>query len=177
MFSLAWLGEIVNGKSQGTDSRIQAMIAKAPEIRMKYKAFSDRWSLEGGERADEGMAKTYHVKIANLSEFKRAELVVDEVRRHNRTGFVYSFWFGATSAHSIAVYQSGSGSWYSGHIYVFEPNFGEYKMGKFFWAKWLMGFLYPFYTKNFGAIHAHQVRQVEPYSAPAVRGGVNVMNF
>ena len=177
MFSLAWLGEIVNDKSQGTESRIQAMITKAPEIRMKYKAFSDRWSAEGGDRADEGMAKTYNVKIANLSKYARAELVIDEVRQHNRTGFVYSFWFGATSAHSIAVYQSGSGRWYSGHIYVFEPNFGEYKMGKSFWAKWLMGFLYTFYTKSFGPIHAHQVRQVEKYAAPAVRFGRNVLNL
>jgi hypothetical protein len=56
--------------------------------------------------------------------------VVNEVRNNNRKGFVYSFWFVNGSAHSIAAYESGSGRWYSGHIYVFEPNFGEYKMGK-----------------------------------------------
>lgn len=172
MFALKWLSEIIDDKSRGTSFRIQRLNRYASEVKMLYKAFGDRWIREGGRHADSGIAKMLGVEVYKFSKPGTIGQVANEIKKEHRVGFVYSFWFSNGGAHSIGVYRSGA-TW-GGHIYVLEPNFGEYKMGKSELGSWLQGFLAPRYAA-YGTFTSHQLRYVQKYSAPNVIGGTKVM--
>ena len=172
LFALKWLSLIIADKGQGTAARINALERYAREVRILYKAFGDRWQREGGRYADDGTAKILGVEVTDFQQPGSFAHVANAVRREHRSGFVYSFWFSGGGAHSIGVYRSGA-KW-GGHIYVLEPNFGEYKMKKSQFVNWLTGFLAPSYAA-FGNITSHQLRYVRAYTSPGVKGGVKVM--
>jgi|GEM_PF-6704780 hypothetical protein len=170
LFALKWASLIVSDKSLGTGARIGELDRHASEVRILYKSFGDRWNREGGKRADEGIAKTLGLKIDKLEEPGTKAIVHAHVRAEHRVAFVYSFWWADGSGHSIGVYRSGAK--YGGHIYVFEPNFGEYKMKKSQfgdWLTWLEG------SYASGPFAAHQLRHFSAYEQKAVAGGVKVM--
>lgn len=172
MFALKWLSEIIDDKSLGTSVRIQNLKKYASEVKMLYKAFGDRWNREGGRFADSGTAKMLGVEVYNFTQPISLDQVASDIQKEHRVGFVYSFWFSKGGAHSIGIYRSGA-TW-GGHIYVFEPNFGEYKMEKSQLSSWFKQFLAVKYAA-FGKINSHQLRYVRKYNSPVVKGGVKIM--
>ncbi len=172
LFALKWLSEIVHDKSTGSQARVDALIRYAAEVKMLYKAFSTRWG-EGEAGADDGVANLLKLSIDGIVEYHTIALLAAAAREEHRKGYVYTFRFASGGAHSIGVYRSGAT--FGGHIYVLEPNYGEYKMGKgqfLNWAKWLQTTMYGAY----GAISQHQLRPVSKYvSSGGKFGGVKVM--
>lgn len=171
-FAMAWAAEITEDKAAGARARMDAMVRRAREVRIAYKAISDRWANEGESRADEGIAKTLGVQIDAVDLCGNFAAVANKVRREHRTAFLYSFWFSGGGAHTIGIYRSGKR--FGGHVYVFEPNFGEYKMDKSRLIGWLQDFIRVQYS-GFGDIDRHRLTYLSAYRAKAPRGGVKVM--
>lgn len=171
LFALKWLSEIIKEKSRGPLDRIQKLKFWAKEVKVLYAAFSKRWTREGNIGADQGVGRMLEVDINDPQDLNSFEQVANVVCKSQRAGFVYSFWFSKGGAHSIGVYRSG-GTW-GGHIYVLEPNFGEYKMDKSQFETWLSGFIGPKYD-DFGIVTEHQLREVHTYKAKAPKFGAKV---
>ena len=175
MFSLEWISEIISDKSQGATARMDAMRRKAKSIQVKYGVFGKRWDREGGRYADVGMAKLTGVEVFDFKTPGNFDTVASMVRSTSRTGFVYSFWFQNGGAHSIALYRSGKSFWGTGHIYVFDPNFGEYYLKRSVFVEWLRQAMASEYA-GFGGITGHQLRFVRSYTSTGGKyGGVKVM--
>jgi hypothetical protein len=170
-FGLAWADEILKDKSAGAQARMDAMARRAGEVRICYRAIRDRWASEGETNADEGIAKRLGVKIDKVENCGSFAVVANKVRAEHRAAFLYSFWFSGGGAHTIAFYRSGKR--FGGHIYVFDPNYGEYKMEKSQLATWLTGVTGPLYS-GYGDITRHRLTFVSVWVAPAVTGGVRV---
>lgn len=176
LFALHWCQEIISDKSLGAQDRMENMARFANAVKVQYGAFSRRWEREGSAVSDEGIAKQIGLKIAKLTYPNTLGEVAEAVKSEHREGFVHSFWFRKNNqdngAHSIAYYRSGAT--FGGHIYVFDPNYGEYKMSKSQFVRWLDEVLTPLY-KPFGKIDSHQLRYVERHIVKAVKGGTRVM--
>ncbi|WED22943.1 hypothetical protein L3Q72_05995 [Vibrio sp. JC009] len=171
MFSLKWLSEIMANKSQGAATRMDTMRREAKSVQVMYGVFGKRWVREGGRYADVGMAKMLGVEVFDFKTPSSFADVASQVRSTSRTGFVYSFWFNDGGAHSIAVYRSGKSFWGTGHIYVFDPNFGEYYMKRSVFVNWLRQAMDSAYA-GYGGIESHQLRYVKKYqSAGSALGG------
>lgn len=170
-FAMAWANEILSDKSLGSGHRMDRMAKRAPEVRILFKAMGDRWKHEGESGADAGVAKRLGVQIDQVVNCGNFALVANKVREEHRAAFLYSFWFSNGGAHTIAFYRSGKSI--GGHVYAFDPNYGEYKMQKSQLIGWLTGFINVVYA-NFGTITRHRLTYVSPYTASAVKFGVAV---
>lgn len=147
----------------GDQWRMDQLIKYAREVKMLYKAFSDRWTSEGSVGADHGVANMLLLNIDNtVSAGHSFDVASKMVTKEHRKGFVYSFWFKSGGAHSIAFYRSGAT--FGGHVYAFDPNFGEYKMGKSEFGDWLSSALITYYFGHYGTINKHELRYVSARS-------------
>ncbi len=170
LFALKWASLIATDKSKGTGDRIDQLKRYAQEVRILYKSFGDRWDNEGGDRADEGIAKMLGLQVDKLENLGNKAQVHANIRAEHRTSFIHSFWWADGSGHSIGIYRSGK-KW-GGHIYVLEPNFGEYKMNKGQFGDWLTWLELEY---GDGPFAQHQLRHYSTYEQKAIRGGMKVM--
>ncbi|RTL30413.1 MAG: hypothetical protein EKK47_10850 [Burkholderiales bacterium] len=170
-FGIAWADEILDNKAAGAQARMDAMKRRAGEVRICYRAIRDRWAHEGESGADEGIAKRLGVKIDKVDDCGSFAVVANKVRDEHRTAFLYSFWFSGGGAHTIAFYRSGKK--FGGHIYAFDPNYGEYKMEKSQLSAWLTGVIGTLYS-GYGDITRHRLTYLSDWVAPTVKGGVLV---
>jgi hypothetical protein len=71
-------------------------------------------------------------------------------------------------AHTIAFWRSGEDKWHnqSGHIYAFDPNYGEYRGNKSEFSNWFSNFLMPQYANNFNWTYYFRVGSIERVAAP-----------
>ena len=153
LFALHWCQEMINDKSLGAQDRMANMGRFSGAVKVQYGAFSRRWEQEGSAVSDEGIAKQIGLKISKLTYPNTLAEVAEAIKGEHRVGFVHSFWFKKdkkdNGAHSIGLYRSGAT--FGGHIYVFDPNYGEYKMSKSQLQRWYDEVLAPLY-KPFGTI-------------------------
>ena len=147
-----WLKEMRTNKSAGPNNRRQVMEEVVrrggPVIQQAYnKAWNSKTQVEVNNAfvlrtvAEAAVIETreWNTGLPSGTELR------DYVKSHRRQGMHFNFG-GKVGAdrwgHAIGFWRSGRNTWHpSGHIYTFDPNFGEYKGGRKDFATWLPAFL------------------------------------
>lgn len=154
LFAMKWISLISANKSDGAQSRMDALHRYKNEVIMLNKSFKDRWILEGENGSDATPAAFLGLTMTSQQTLDMRISVSATVLAQSRKGMIYTFRWPGIGAHSIGVYRSGYGI--TGHVYVFEPNLGEYKMDKWTFPMWVRNLQRSHY--NLGTVGSHQLR-------------------
>lgn len=173
LFALQWCKEVLAAPGGSASTRVDACDKKLKQVGTLYKAFSDKWALDAddGYAADGGVAKMIGVEIGKITDTKQQSVMVTEVTKARDQAFILSFWWSDGSGHSIGVYHTKGGTFSSGKVLVFEPNYGEYKMKNNQFGAW---FSWLIQNYGAGAVTDLQLRAVSTYTQPVVAMGVKV---
>ncbi len=137
VLSACWIREMRDNKSQGPAQRKQvleqAISRFAPRLQSVY---SDTW----GQLDTVKRKCAWVLRLAGDSQIMgeprfnlNGVALTDYVKNLRRTGFHYNFGGagGGGWGHAVGIWRSGHGGLFaSGHMYVFDPNQGEFKGNK-----------------------------------------------
>lgn len=178
-YSTKWLSMILKNRALGTADRIQKLRAAAREVQSINRTWGSTWDNEGSTAANQ-TAKFYGLEVKGTLRKSSIDGIGAFAKKYDDCGYIYTFSWANGSAHSIGLYRTASsvgcfGQRTGGYIYVFEPNFGEYRMGKSQLPSWLKMLEKQYHGLGLGKFKSHTLRWVEPKTAVAVKNGIKVM--
>jgi hypothetical protein len=158
-----WIRMMRDSKGSGAAARKNELlkIAKGGGG-VTQKAFVQGWDYASDTKKNNVfLARAADSSIEEFKEGKRlvpgAE-IASYVAANRQAGVHFSFGFLASDdegeeeerGHSVAFWRSGQDTWHaSGHVYFFDPNFGEYKGNKREVAAWFTNFMKTKYGNDF----------------------------
>jgi len=149
------------------------------------KAFVQGWDYAGDTKKNNVFVA--RAADSSIEEFKKGNGLVpgaeiaSYVAANRRAGVHFSYGFLVSDekgqeerGHSVAFWRSGEDTWHaSGHVYFFDPNFGEYKGNKREVAAWFTNFMKTKYGNDFTWWYQMLLGPVSATAAPF--GGRKVM--